>query len=144
MPTDNPTMFATIEKGNQDVIFMYNSPKMGKNTFSWVNSGLEKALDSWCTTYAARHDGGLYIPHVSPGFNDTWKGQSVWGGPSRVWPPIGGPNPATLQRHFDVINKHYSASNPLQYLRFVTMNDWDELTAMELTAGGTPGYFSTA
>jgi hypothetical protein len=142
LPSDSPAVFRTIESENPDCEFVYNDQSKGRSQMSWIHSGLEASLDAWCQKYAKLHDGGLYIPHVSPGFNDTFQGHSVWNtNPPRVY-PAEGPNAATLKKHFDVLNKYYSAQNPLAYLQLVTVNDWDELTAIESKADGSGGYFS--
>lgn len=143
LPGDAPAMFRTIEQENPDCEFVYNDPSKGKSNMAWVHSGLEASLEAWCKKYANLHDGGLYIPNFSPGFNDAFQGHSVWdNNPPRVYPPGVGPNAATLQRHFDVINKYYSTSNQCPMAQGVTVNDWDEDTAMEMKADGTGGFFS--
>lgn len=142
LPTDDPRMFAQIEAENPDVLFVYNDAKMGQSQMAWVQQGLENSLDGWCKTYASRNDGGLYIACASPGFDDTLDGHSAWGGPARVWPAGIGPNAATLQAFFDVINKYWSTSHQLPYLQLCTNNDWNEKTSIEPKADGTGGFFS--
>lgn len=144
MPGDDPAMFAQIEKENQDCVFVYNGANFGKSQMSWIHSTLEVGLDQWCAHYSNLKDAGLYIPHVAPGFNDTFQGHSVWSvnSPPRVYPPSIGPNADTLKRHFDVINKYYNTANQLQYLQLVTVNDWDELTSIEPKADGSGGFFA--
>jgi hypothetical protein len=142
MPGDSRDTFATIEKENADCIFVYNGAQFGHSQMAWVHSsGSEAALESWCKAYANVHDGGLYIPCVAPGFNDTFQGHSVWdaNSPARVYPAGVGPNAKTLAAHYDVLNKYYMFDNPLQYFQVVTVNDWDEGTACEpfgLTGAG--------
>lgn len=144
MPGDSRNTFAAIEQDNPDCVFVYNGEAFGKSQMSWVHSSnAEASLESWCKKYANLHDGGLYIPNFSPGFNDTFQGHSVWNNnPPRVYPPGVGPNAATLQNHFDIINKYYSVSNQCPMLQGVTVNDWDEYTAMEMKVDGTGGFFS--
>jgi hypothetical protein len=147
LPTDSPAMFRSIEAANPDILFVYNDPNMGPNTMAWIQSDLTANLDWWIRTYAKT--GTLQIPCFYPGFNDTLMrnavATSVWTPPTvaaRVW-PAGGPNATTLQACFTTLNAHYSTTFQPPYIQGVTLNDWDELTAMECKADGTGGYFAS-
>lgn len=121
--------FRTIEAANPDCIFVYNGEKWGQSQMAWVQPNLEQNAEEFCAKYATKKDGGLYIPCVAAGFNDTnsQTGIGVWGDdPARVWPPKIGANEATLQAFFDVINRHYNTANQLDILQLVTVDDEDE------------------
>ncbi len=146
LPTDDPAMFRQIEAENPDVIFVYNDGSKGPNTMAWVEQGLDQAMDYWCRQYANAL--GLQIPCISPGFNDTLLRNgiptSVWDPtqPARIWPAGTGPSSNILAAFFKVFNTYYSIAHQAPYLQLVTINDWDELTAIEPKADGTGGYFS--
>lgn len=146
-PDDSPAMFRQVEAENPDCVFVYNDATKGTNTMWWVTQSLETGLDLWCQAHAT--SSGLQIPGVSPGFDDSLtvngKPMSVWATsttPARVWPAGVGPNATTLGNMFARINRYYSVTNQPAYIQVVTLNDWDERTAVEPHADGTGGFFS--
>jgi len=141
-PNDNPAMFRAIEAEFPYITFVYNDPSKGPNTMAWIQSDLTANLDWWIRTFGLKTDGSLQIPCVYPGFNDTFNGQSVWGGAARVWPAGIGPNAATLQACFDTINKYYSVNHQPEFIQLVTLDDDDEGTNMETPAGGVNKWFA--
>jgi hypothetical protein len=129
---NDPAWFRSLEANNPDIIFVYNATKWGASQMDWVDSALEHGIEGFCNTYKNRDD-GLFIPYVSPGFDDTHDGHSVWypDKPPRVWPEGVGPNWDTLIACFDTINRHYSESNQLEYVQGVTLNDVEEGSNLE-------------
>lgn len=129
---NNPSWFRTIEQKYPQYVFVYNSSNWGLNQMAWIQSDLTANLDWFIRTFGLKKDGSLNIPCVFSGFNDNLNGHSCWNknSPARIW-PAEGPNVGTYKACFDVINKYYSVSNPLEFLQLVTWNDWDELSALE-------------
>lgn len=150
-PPETPAIFANLRALYPQIEFVNNSPANGGGQMSWMKFAMTAAdyqayYTNWLKTYAKKNDGHLYIPHFSPGGDDTLLGHSVWSPttPPRVCPSIG-PNLDFVKWHFAQMNAFYSASNqPAAWIQGVTVNDWDEKTAMEPLADGTGGYFANA
>lgn len=138
---EDPAMFAAIvnDPAYQDILFVFNDPRMGRNTMWWITQSMAGGLDSWCRMAAQR--GGMQIPGLAHGFNDTFKGQSVWGGPARVWGP---PSLQVLTTMRDTAAKYYGPKNQPKYFQLVTWNDCDEGTFLSPKKDGTGSYFSPA
>lgn len=151
---ETPAVFASIRAANPDIEFVNNVQGYGGGQMSWMKFGLDTAAyqnyyTGWLKNFSAKKDGHLYIPHFSPGADDSYQGHSIWPNkdgsfsPPRIC-PAGGPNLDFVKWHFGQINSFYSTSNQPPYVQGVTVNDWDEKTAMEPLADGTGGYFSNA
>lgn len=136
---EDPAMFAAIENdaANQDIAFVYNDPRIGRNTMWWVTQSLVGGITGWCAVAARR--GGLQIPGIAHGFNDTYNGQCVWGGPARVWGP---PSLQVLTAMRDMAANYYGAANQPRFFQFVTWNDCDEGTNLSPRKDGSGSYFA--
>jgi len=132
---EDPAWFQQVEAENPDLCFIYYGTNYGKNRMDWIHVGPDPTIaqGNFCKQYATKKDGGLYVPCVFTGFDDTvmrnGKPTSVWNPnlPARV-SPAEGPNAATWAKCFQNINANWSASNQLPFLQEVTWNDLDEGT----------------
>ena len=129
--------FQQVESEHPDLCFVYYDTPYEKNRMDWIKVVPDPTIpqETFCKQYATRHDGGLYVPCVFMGFDDTvirnGKPTSVWNLnlPARV-APAEGPNAATWARSWANINKYWSATNQLPFVQIVTWNDLDEGTGV--------------
>lgn len=140
--------FAALAKANPDVEFVNNIQTAGGSQYSWMKAalgaGYPSYFTSWLKKYSALKDGRLYLPHFSPGFDDTWQGHEVWDAtqPARVYPPGVGPSLDTIKWHFAQLNQFYGPSNQLQLAMAVTWSDLNEWTRICPDSRGNCGYFA--
>lgn len=151
---EQASWFQQVEAAHPDLCFLYYATPYGKNRMDWIKVAPDPTImqAAFCATYSTKHDGGLYVPCVFMGFDDTvmrkvndqWQGDpngtlkatSVWQKshnqyiPARVAPPEG-PNAATWARTCANILKYYSASNPCPAAQIVTWSDQDEGTNVQ-------------
>lgn len=146
--TTPAVVFAALAAANKDIEFVNNCQSAGGSQYSWMKAELGSLYpgyyQGWLKKFAAQHDGHLYLPHISPGFDSTLNGHDVWNPakPPRIYPVGSGPSLTTLKWHCTMLNQYYTPSNPLAMLMAVTWSDLNEATRICPDNRGNAGYFA--